>query len=109
MYFMADNDLTTILSSTLEDLPHVSIAKKVNHASFLIGKKVFAYTQGDGVVIKLPKEKIKELVDKKKASPLVMGQRVMKEWVVINHKDPAEYKKDLELFKEAIVFVSSKA
>jgi hypothetical protein len=105
---MADNKLITVLSSMLEGLPGVSVGRKVNHASFLVGKKVFAYTQEDGVVIKLPKEKIKELVDTKNASLLVMGQRVMKEWVVIKHKDPEAYKKDLELFKEAIAFVSAK-
>ena len=106
---MAENKLITVLSSMLEDLPGVNVGKKVNHASFLVGKKVFAYTQEDGVVIKLPQEKIKELVGQKNASPLVMGQRVMKEWLVIKHKDPEAYKKDLELFKEAIAFVSAKA
>ncbi|HXV97716.1 MAG TPA: hypothetical protein VEC93_04770 [Anaerolineae bacterium] len=106
---MTDNNLITVLSSMLEDLPQVSVENKVNHASFLVGKKVFAYTQEDGVVIKLPQEKIKELVGKKNAAPLVMGQRVMKEWVVIKHKDPEAYKEDIELFKEAIAFVSAKA
>ena len=61
---MANSDLAAILSSMLEDLPRVSIRKTSNHTSLLIGKKVFAYTQGDGVVVKLPKEKIEELVDK---------------------------------------------
>jgi hypothetical protein len=32
----------------------------------------------------------------------------MKEWAVIEHNDPKEYKRDLKLFKEVIAFVSSK-
>lgn len=59
---MTDNDLTIILSAMLEDLPHVRIEQKAHHTSFLVGKKVFAYTQDEGVVIKLPKAKVKGLV-----------------------------------------------
>jgi hypothetical protein len=36
------------------------------------------------------------------------GKSRKKEWAVIKHKDPKEYKKDLKLFKEAIAFVSLK-
>jgi hypothetical protein len=83
--------------------------KKFHNTSFLIGKKIFALTKGDGVVVKLPKEKIKELVDRVNVEPLVMGIRVMKEWVIIKYKDPDEYKRVLGLFKEAMAFVSLKA
>jgi hypothetical protein len=44
---MADNDLVIILSSLLEDIPHVGIIKKFHNTSFLVGKKVFAFTKGD--------------------------------------------------------------
>ncbi len=101
-------DLASILSSMLEGLPRVNVKKSANRLSFLIGKKVFAFTQKNGVVLKLPQEKIKTLVDKKIASFLVMGKREMKEWAVIKHKDPKEYKKDLKLFKAAMAFVSAK-
>jgi hypothetical protein len=104
----AKDDLAAILSSMLEGLPRVNVKKSANRLSFLIGKKVFAFTQKDGVVLKLPQEKIKELVDKKAASFLVMGKREMKEWAVIKHKDPKEYKKAFKLFKAAMAFVSSK-
>jgi|GraSoiStandDraft_43_1057313.scaffolds.fasta_scaffold265711_1 hypothetical protein len=60
--------------------------KKFHNTSFLIGKKIFALTKGDGVVVKLPKEKIKELVDRVNVEPLVMGIRVMKEWVIIKYR-----------------------
>ncbi|HZR30193.1 MAG TPA: hypothetical protein VFA71_15555 [Terriglobales bacterium] len=102
-----EEDLAALLASMLQDLPQVSVKKHVGHASFLAGKKVFAFTRDEGVAVKLPREKIQELVNKKSAAPLVMGKRVMKEWVVIKRKSAGEYKKDLSLFKEAVAFVSS--
>jgi hypothetical protein len=39
----------------------------------------------------------------------VMGQRVMKEWVIIKYEDPNEYKNALELFNESMTFVSMNA
>ncbi len=73
----------------------------------ILANKVFAFIQGESVVLKLPKERAKELLDKKQASQLVMGKRAMKEWVVITHQHPEEYQQDEKLFKEAIAFVSS--
>lgn len=104
---MKDNDLATILLSMLKDLPQVSIVEKANHISFLVGKKVFAYTQSGGVVIKLPKEKVRELIEGGVALPLVMGQRVMKEWAILKHERPQEYQKEIQLFKDAIAFVAA--
>lgn len=106
---MAENDFTTTLSFMLGSLPQVNIGKHINNTNFLVGKKVFAFIKGDSVAIKLPKAKIQELVDKKSASPLVMGKRVMKEWAVIRHEEAEEYIKDLALFQESIAFVASKA
>jgi hypothetical protein len=47
--------------------------------------------------------------DARYVEPLVMGIRVMKEWMIIKYKDPDEYKRVLGLFKEAMAFVSLKA
>ncbi len=105
---MATDDLSATLASMLVDLPQVRVGKHINNVNFLVGEKVFAFVKGDGVAMKLPKEKIKELVDQERATPLVMGKRVMKEWAVIKHEEPEEYQKDLELFKEAIAFTGSK-
>lgn len=106
---MANDDLSTILAFMLADLPQVKIGKHIHNINFLVGEKVFAFIKGDGVAMKLPKEKIKELMVQELATPLVMGKRVMKEWVLIKHDDPEEYKKDLELFKESIAFVATTA
>ena len=70
---MKEEDLATLLASMLRDLPRVSVKKHVGHASFRVGKKVFAFTRNQGVAVKLPREKIRELVNKQNAAPLVMG------------------------------------
>ncbi len=106
---MANTDITTILACMLEDLPQVSVGRHIHNANFLVGEKVFAFIKDGGVAMKLPRARIQELMETRNAAPLVMGRRVMKEWVVIKHEDPEEYKKDLDLFNESIAFVSSKA
>ncbi len=105
---MADQQLATILSSMLEGIPQVHRGTHLHHTNFLVGEKVFAFTQGGGVALKLPKAKIQALVEAAYAAPLVMGKRTMKEWVVIKHAEPEAYRQDEALFKEAIAFVASK-
>lgn len=104
---MADSDLATVLSAILEDMPQVRVGTHLNHTNFLIGNKVFAFLQGEGVALKLPKTTIQALIEVKLAAPLVMGKRTMKEWAVIQHEHPEEYRQDAALFKESIAFVSS--
>lgn len=105
---MADQQLATMLASMLAGIPQVHIGTHLHHANFLVGDKVFAFIQGDGVALKLPKAKIQALVEAAYAAPLVMGKRTMKEWAVITHAEPAAYEQDETLFKEAIAFVASK-
>jgi hypothetical protein len=75
--------------------------------SFTVGKKVFAFTRTEGVAMKLPKGKIDELAARKEISPLVIGKRTMKEWIVLTHKTSGAYKKDLELFKLSAAFAAT--
>jgi predicted DNA-binding protein (MmcQ/YjbR family) len=106
---MADPKLIAALSSLLAPLPDVAEEKTETHATFLTGKKVFAFTRssGPGVALKLPKERIAALLQREDITPLTMGKRTMKEWIVIEHPKPADYKKDLALFKEAKAFVEA--
>ena len=107
---MPDPELVSTLSKLVAPLAGVTEVKTEKHVAFLINKKRFAFTRGgggSGVAIKLPKEKIAEILHRKEISPLTMGKRTMKEWVLIDHSRPSSYAKDLALFKEAMAFVSS--
>ena len=106
---MADPKLIATLSSILGLLPEVTEKKTETHATFLIRKKVFAFTRssGPGVALKLPKERIAALLEREDITLLTMGKRTMKEWIVIERSNPKDYKKDLALFKEAKAFVEA--
>ena len=87
------------------ELPGSTLTNSAKHQSLTIGKKVFAYTRGNDVVLKLPAQTIEQLLQTMDASVLVMGKRVMKEWVVIRHEDPQAFRYDLPLFEQAMAFV----
>jgi hypothetical protein len=95
------DDVAAVLTLLLEDLPEVSVQQHEGHVSFLAGKKVFAFTRPDGVAMKLPRHKIHELSGRDDISMLVMGKRVMKEWVVVTHADA-------DLFKALAAFADRK-
>lgn len=89
------------ISRLLGNLRGVSVMEKFHHASFLVGKKVFAYTRPDAVVMK-SRERIEKLLQTRgDACPLVMGKRVMKEWMVTKHDDLNQYREDVKLFKRS--------
>jgi hypothetical protein len=106
---MADATLIDTLSSLIGSLPGVSEKQLPNHASFFNGKNIFVFTShtSNRVILKLPKERIAALLQRKEVTQLTMGKRTMKEWIVIEHPKPADYKKDLPLFKEAKAFVEA--
>jgi hypothetical protein len=106
---MADPKLIATLSSLLGPLSDVTEEKTETHATFLIKKKVFAFTRssGPGVALKLPKERIAALLQRDDITLLTMGKRTMKEWIVIEHSKRADYKKDLALFKDAKAYVEA--
>jgi hypothetical protein len=106
---MADPKLIATLSSLLAPLPGVTEKQFPNHTSFFTGKNVFVFTSrtSNRVVLKLPKERIAALLQREDITLLTMGKRTMKEWIVIEHSKPADYKKDLALFQEAKAFVEA--
>jgi hypothetical protein len=106
---MADQMLIALLSSMLASLPGVTEKPFPTHISFFTGKNVFVFTSrtSNRVVLKLPKDRIATLLQQKDYEPLTMGKRTMKEWIVIEHAKPADYKKDLQLLKEAKAFVEA--
>lgn len=73
----AQNDIGSVLVSSLAKIPGVVVKRKLASANFTVKKKVFAFTQGDVVVLKLPPETVKRLVEVGAAS--MLGDGAMKE------------------------------
>lgn len=99
-------DAATILTPMLEGLPGITVQEKFHHSSYLVKEKVFAFTRPEGVVLKLAEERIRELMETRPTAPLIMGKRVMREWVVLRESDPGAFRKDKKLFLEAMAFVA---
>src|SRR6266567_5905248 len=78
---MPEPDLIAALSKLLATPPGIAEEKTATHATLLTGKKVFAFTRsgGGGAALKLPKERIAELLQRDDITPLTMGKRTMKE------------------------------
>ena len=102
----ADRELSLVIEMVLGRLPGSSVQMKFHHASFLVGGKVFGFTRPNGMVLKLPKGRVEELTQTRNASALVMGKRVMKEWVLLEYAELSECRGDLELLAEAMRFVA---
>ena len=107
---MPDPVLVTAISNLLAPFPSITEEKTPTHATYFIGRKIFAFTRsggGGGVALKLPHERIAELVERDDITVLKMGKRTMKEWILLDHAKPTDYSEDLDLFKESIAFVAA--
>jgi hypothetical protein len=78
-------------------------------SAYFVNKKMFACIHGKGVAIRLPTATATELqfsrADVSSFQP--GGKASSREWIQINHEDPAEYKNDLEVFQASIEFVKA--
>jgi hypothetical protein len=79
--------------------------QRMNANAFCVRNKVFAMHVGEDLVLKLPPNRVTELVKAKIASSNVVGGHVMKEWA--NLPASAE-NKWLALAKESLDYVRSK-
>ena len=107
---MPDPVLVTEISKLLAPLPSITEERTPTHATYFIARKIFAFTrsgEGGGVAIKLPKERIAELIARDDITRLKMGERTMSEWILLDHVKPGDYGKDIDLFKESIAFVAA--
>ena len=52
-----------------------------------IGGKIFAMVTGGALVLKLPRQRVEELVADGRGAPFQLGKRVMKEWVALTSVD----------------------
>ena len=98
-----------ILDSFLLDIPIVKPGKMYGHPAYYVGGKLFASLYMDGVCIKIPETRVKELLKKDGIEPFVPMGRKMREWIYIIRDKSEDYKKDRDIFEESIEFVSSLA
>lgn len=91
-----------------EHLGGAEVVEKFGNASFSVGGKVFAFTRPDGLVLKLAPDTLAQVLLEREASHLVMGKRVMREWVLLRLDSPERYSAEVALMRAAMTFVAQK-
>jgi hypothetical protein len=84
---------------------HPTQPQRMNANAFCVHNRVFAMRVGDDLVLKLPANRVAELIEAGVAGPHVVDGRPMKEWANLR---PAREKQWLELTKESLVHVRNK-
>jgi hypothetical protein len=97
------------LAELLLTIPGASLGKSFGRPAFCIADKIFAFEYQDGVVLKLPAERVQTLLERPGFAVFQMRNKpVMREWVFLCRGE-SEYEMDLEVFREAAQFVSTTA
>ena len=86
-------------------IPGCTVGLKFGHGSLEVDGKVFAFTRADeSAALKLPQARIADLIANGEIRHLTMGERTMREWVVIpNIAVPG----NIELLHQAMAYVAS--
>ena len=98
-----------ILDSFLLDIPIVKPGKMYGHPAYYVSGKLFASLYMDGVCIKIPETRVKELLKKDGIEPFIPMGRKMREWIYIIRDISEDYLKDSDIFRESIEYVASLA
>lgn len=64
-------------------LPGASIGRALSNEGLMVNGKLFAFLRRDNLVVKLPLERVAEVIDAGTGAIAVMGQRTMKQWVEV--------------------------
>lgn len=104
-------ELKALLDDLLLGMPGVKAGRMFGFPNYKANGRVFMFVGGRGLTIKLPQHRVDELIA---AHPGVMGpfspvdtMKPWREWIEIDHEDPADYEADLDLFEESALYVAS--
>ncbi|MFI6813397.1 TfoX/Sxy family protein [Nonomuraea sp. NPDC050328] len=77
-------DLLNRLAEDYADDPDVALATMFRSPGLRTGGKIFAFLGHDGeLIVKLPHDQARRLLDEGTANPVTMGKRTMREWVAV--------------------------
>ena len=103
------DDVKDVLEGLLLDIPGIKGGKAFGHPAFKVGKKVFIFVGGDGIAVKLPPERVLELVETQaEMHPFYPAEVTLwKGWVSIVRENANDYQQDIALMEESIQYVGS--
>ena len=96
-----------ILDSLLLNMPSVAEGKMFGYDAYYVNGKLFACIYGEGVGVKVPEEVANKLLSEKHVVPFrPLSKPKMREWIQINRAKSADYRKDINIFRTSVEFVS---
>ncbi len=96
-----------ILDSLLLNMPSVVEGKMFGYPAYYVNGKLFACIYGEGVGVKVPEEVANKLLSEQHVVPFQpLGKPKMKEWIQINRVRSEDYRKDINIFRTSVEFVS---
>jgi hypothetical protein len=97
-----------VLDEVLLQIPGVVGGMMFGYPAYYTNRKLFACIYEEGVGLKVPEKVAESLVGRKgivRFQP--KGRKPMKEWIQINRKRSEDYRRDQEILKISIDYVSS--
>ena len=104
---MAEASHNAQIDAVLLKLPGVTTRKIKGLHAYFVSDRMFACVSGNGVGLRLPVAVARELhFSRNDVVPFQpAGLAATKEWIQIDRANPADYEKDLELFRQSLEFV----
>ena len=104
---MAEASTNARVDAVLLKLPGVTTRKIKGLHAYFVSDRMFACISGNGVGLRLPVAVARELhFSRNDVVPFQpAGLAATKEWIQIDRANPADYEKDLELFRQSVEFV----
>ena len=98
-----------VLDSLLLQIPGVEGGEMTGFPAYFVNKRMFACIYGSGVGIRLPATAAANLqFSKAYVAPFQPnGRPSSREWVQLNHENPADYEKDVDIFLASVEFVKA--
>ena len=96
------------LRALLAAYPEVREGRMFGHPAWFVGRRMFACVYGEGVGLKLPEAEATALM--KRAGVVRFqpyGKAPMREWVQVNRKRPADYRRDRATLEAAIRYAGA--
>jgi hypothetical protein len=79
-------DAYDALVADLLTRPGVTLGRALSNEGLMVGGKLFAFLRRDRLVVKLPLERVAQVIDDGTAEMAMMGTRTMKQWVELPHE-----------------------
>lgn len=101
------DDVKDVMDALLLEMPGVTGGKAFGHPAYKINKKVFLFVVREGITIKLPESRVKELLEAH--SDMSIFQPVegtsWKSWVLIGYPDAQKLRDHIDLLEESFQYV----